>query len=313
MKVTPLVSVVIITWNRKEDVLESIQSIYDQNYQNVEILVVDNGSTDGTAEALAQRFPAVKVFALSRNAGVSAGRNLGVCAAKGEIIFFLDSDASLAEDTLGSVVQKFQHDPATGVISCKILNFYTQEVDRIGWIFNQTDKMNQDVAFSSYSFCEGGAAVRRQVFDRAGLFWEDLFFGREGDELSLRVWDAGFKILYWPEATVYHRVSPHKRIAGGERSYFDLRNCLYIYFVRYPWWLLLRFVPLKIGVALIRGIRNGYSRQVLRAVITVVAELPALLKQRQPISHETARHYLALQRAHGSLSWSVISWMRHKS
>ena len=86
---SPLVSVVIITWNRKDDVLESIQSIYEQNYQNVEIVVVDNGSTDGTADALAQGFPGVKIVALDRNTGVSEGRNLGVAAAKGDIIFFL--------------------------------------------------------------------------------------------------------------------------------------------------------------------------------------------------------------------------------
>ena len=105
---SPLVSVVIITWNRKDDVLESVQSIYKQNYQNVEVVVVDNGSTDGTADALAQVFPAVKIVTLNRNTGVSEGRNLGVAAATGEVIFFLDSDASLGHDTLSNIVRKFQ-------------------------------------------------------------------------------------------------------------------------------------------------------------------------------------------------------------
>jgi GT2 family glycosyltransferase len=310
---SPLVSVVIITWNRKDDVLESVGSVYNQNYQNVEIVVVDNGSTDGTADALAQGFPGVKIVALDRNTGVSEGRNLGVAAAKGDIIFFLDSDASLGNDTLNDIVHKFQHDPAIGVITCKILNPYTQELDPNTWIFTQKDKAHQDLEFFSYSFCEAGAAVRRKVFDQAGLFWEFLFFGREGDELSLRIWDAGFKILYWPEAIVYHRVSPYKRVTGGKRSYFDLRNCLYIYSVRYPWWLLIRFVPLKIGASLIRGVRKGYVRQVIRAVLAVIEELPYLLKQRQPISNETAHQYLALQREHGSLSWDMASWIRNKT
>ena len=125
---SPLVSVVIITWNRKDDVLEGVQSIYEQNYQNVEIVVVDNGSTDGTADALAQGFPGVKIVGLDRNTGVSEGRNLGVAAAKGDIIFFLDSDASLGNDTLSDIVHKFQHDPTIGVITCKILNPYTQRL-----------------------------------------------------------------------------------------------------------------------------------------------------------------------------------------
>ena len=310
---SPLVSIVIITWNRKDDVLESVQSIYEQNYQNVEIVVVDNGSTDGTAAALAQTFPGVKIVALNRNTGVSEGRNLGVAVATGEIIFFLDSDASLGHDTLSNIVRKFQYDPTIGVITCKILNPYTQQLDPNTWIFTQKDKASQDLEFSSYSFCEAGAAVRKKVFDQAGLFWESLFFGREGDELSLRIWNAGFKILYWPEAVVYHRVSPHKRVAGGERGYLDLRNSLYIYLVRYPWWLLIRFVPLKISASLIRGIRKGYVSQVIRAVLAVINQLPSLLKQRRPISNKTAHHYLALQREHGALSWDVVSWIKNKS
>lgn len=310
---TPLVSVIIITWNRKQDVLESVQSIYNQTYPHVEIIVVDNGSTDGTVDALAQTFPAVKIISLEQNTGVTVGRNIGITTAQGEVIFLLDSDASLEADTLSKVVHKFQGDPSVGVITCKILNHYTRQIDPYTWIFNQKDKTCQDTEFFAYSFCEAGAAIRRTVFDQAGLFWDFLFFGREGEELSLRVWDAGYKILYCPEAVVYHRVSPHKRIKGGERNYFDLRNCLYIYLARYPWWVLVGFAPLKVGAALLRGIRKGYLRQVLRAVPDVISQLPGLLRQRHPIRNSTAWHYLALQQAHGALSWDALSWLKYKS
>lgn len=309
----PLVSVVIITWNRKEDVLETIQSVYDQAYQNFEIVVVDNASTDGTVEALRQAYPAVRLVALDRNLGV-AGRNAGIVVARGDIIFCLDSDASPGHDTLTNIVRKFQAEPEVGVINSKIVNAYTKELDpTAGWVYTEKVKADQDLEFLSWNLSEVGPGIRKQVFDQVGLFWEFLFFGCEGQEFSLRVWDAGYKVLYYPKAIVYHRVSPRMRVAGGERDCLFIRNTLYIYLVRYPWWMLILFVPLKTGASLIRGARRGYLRQVLQALLDVIRQLPALWEQRQPISNETACHYLKLQRQHGPLSWDLVSWFKYKT
>ena len=102
----PLVSVLIITWNRRDDVLAAVGSVCDQAYRNYEVIVVDNGSTDGTADALQQAYPAVTVVHLDRNTGVAEGRNAGITVAKGEIVFILDSDASLDREkiTLGEAL-----------------------------------------------------------------------------------------------------------------------------------------------------------------------------------------------------------------
>lgn len=310
----PLVSVLIITWDRKEDVLEAVQSVYDQVYPNFEIIVVDNASTDGTVEALRQAYPAVRLVALDRNLGVSDGRNRGIAVARGDIIFLLDSDGSLRHDTLTRIVHKLQAEPEVGVITCKILNAYTQELDHVaGWAFAEKAKADQDLEFFSCQFSEGGSAIRKEVFDQAGLFWDLLFFDREGEDLSLRVWDCDYKVLYWPKAIVYHRVSSQKRVAGGELLYFDLRNALYIYLVRYPWWMLSCFVPLKIGTSLVKGVRRGCLRRVLQALLDVIRQLPFLWKQRKPISTGTARYYLKLQRERGPLAWDLASWLKHKA
>ena len=101
---TPLVSVVIVTWNRRMDVLMAVQSVYTQPYPNVEVIVVDNGSSDGTVEALAAAYPAATVIAMKRNLGVAAGRNPGIAVARGEFVVILDSDAILDRDALARVV-----------------------------------------------------------------------------------------------------------------------------------------------------------------------------------------------------------------
>ena len=308
----PRVSVLIATWNRREDVLEAVESVHDQAYPYYEVIVVDNASNDGTVEALRTAFPEIKLVILDRNLGASGGRNRGVAVAEGDIVFLLDSDASLGHDTLNHIVNKFRAEPEVGVITCKILNAQTKTLDPNTWIFTEKSKIDLDSEFLSFSFCECGAAIRKEIFDRVGMFWELLFFGREGEDLSLLVLDAGYKILYSPKAIVYHRASPQKRITGCERLYLDLRNTLYIYLARYPWWMFAWFSPLKIATSVLKSARRGCMRQTLRALQEVARQMPNLLDQRTPIKKETARFYLKLQREHGSLAWDLASWLKHK-
>ena len=309
-----LVSVLIITWNRKEDILETIRSIYEQAYRNFEIVVVDNGSIDGTVEAIRQAFPEVRLVALERNMGTTSGRNAGIIVAQGDIVFCLDSDATPERDTITNLVHRFQADPLVGVINSKIVNAYTREIDHTaGWAYTERNKADQDREFLSFSFSEGGCAIRKKVFDRVGLFWELLFFGGEGLDYSVRVWDAGYKVIYYPEAVVYHRASPQMRAVGGQRDCLSLKETLYVYLVRYPWWLLIIFAPLKIGATLVRATRQSYLRQMLGALLEVVRQLHNLWKQRRPISNRTARYYLRLQREHGPLAWDLISWFKYKT
>ncbi len=309
----PLVSVLIVTWNRKDDVLEAVRSVYRQRYRNVQVVVVDNGSSDGTVEATRQAFPNAKIVALEKNLGVSAGRNAGIAVADGDIIFCLDSDASLSEDGLQNLVRRFIIGPDVGVINSKIVNATSGKIDGgPGWAYSERQKANQDKEFLSWSFSEGGGAIRKDVFKKVGLFWETLFFGCEGQEFSMRVWDAGYKVLYFPKSVVYHRASALQRVGGRDREQTFLRNTLYIYIVRYPIWMLVLLAPLKIGAVLLRGASRGYLLDVIGALLQVLKATPALMRQRKPISTRTAKIYLKLQREQGPLSWSLSSWLRHK-
>jgi GT2 family glycosyltransferase len=146
-----------------------------------------------------------------------------------------------------------------------------------------------------------------------GLFGEFLFFGGEGLDYSLRVWDAGYKIVYFPEAVVYHRASPQSRVGGAERDCRYYKETLYVYILRYPWWMLMVFAPLRIGATLVRATRQRYLRQMLGALLAVVQQIPELWKQRRPISNRTAHYYLRLQRQHGTLAWDLVSWFKYKT
>ena len=307
------ISIVMITWNRKKDILETIQAVYDQEYKDFEVIVVDNGSNDQTVEAVMQTYPEVKLIALQRNMGVSYARNSGIAVAHGEIIICLDSDASPSRNMFGNIVKKFGSNPKVGVINSKIVNAFTKKIDNIaGWSYSENDLAFQDTEFLSFSFSEGGCAIRKDVFDKVGLFWEHLFFGYEGMEFSLRVLDAGYDILYFPNSLVFHRASPQSRIHGGEREAMLFNHCLSVYLLRFPWWMLVIFVPLKTGATLLRGARRGYLMHILHGWNDFLRQSPLILKERKPIKNTTALHYLKLQRQHGPLSWNLLTWLKHK-
>lgn len=312
-KELPLVSILIITWNRKNDVLETLQSTYEQSYPCFEIILVDNGSIDGTVQAVAAQYPDVRILALDHNLGIAA-RNNGIEIAQGEFILCLDSDATLGSESLMHMVRRFQADPKIGVINSKIVNAYTLLLDGgPGWSYSEIDKEDQDEEFLSFSFSEGGAGIRRSVFDEVGPFWEPLFFGCEGLEFSLRVLDAGYDILYFPPSIVYHRNAEQARIDGGQRDTLFFRNFLFIYLARFPLQLLGIFLPLKVVATLFRAGRRGYLKQTLCVLLDVIRKVPWLMQQRHPIQNKTASYYLQLQRQHGSLRWDLLTWLKYKA
>src|SRR5262245_48313946 len=239
----PKVSIIIVNWHRLADVLVGLEHLSQVDYPDLEVIVVDSGSTDGSAEALRVR-GGVEVVEMGRNVGPARARNVGAGRATGKYLLFLDSDAVLAKHGLKHLVQRMERSPEVGAAGCKIINAYTRGIDQ--WIYAESQHTHHAREFETYAFSTAGALVRASAMQEAGGFWEDLFIYNEDTDLSLRIIRAGYHIIFYPGLRVYHRASPSGRLGNGSFWYHQSRNWIWMFYRYYPglwrWWAVSLYV-----------------------------------------------------------------------
>jgi GT2 family glycosyltransferase len=224
------VSVVIVTLDRRDDLAECLGSVAQQTLRPHEIVVVDNRSTDGTAAMLAERFPEVRVLTPARNTGCPGGRNLGVEAATGDYVFFLDDDATLDPDALAQAVAFLKARPVFAAVGIAVVSYWPD--GRVQAAFDPVRLGERPRLYPNFS---GGASlVRRADFLAAGGFNADFVYGGEERELSLRFLLAGRRIAYLPAVRMFHKQSPGRLRDETARLSSGLRNDLYFLWRYYP-------------------------------------------------------------------------------
>ena len=266
----PLVSVVVLNYRRRDELLRTIESIQRQTYSPRETVVVDNNSGDDSLECVTRSFPGVRVLGLTENLGCG-GRNRGVEAARGELVVTLDNDVRFdSPDELESVVRAFERSPKASVLAFKILHEQTGKLHLRDWCHPRSFMEFADTEFETYYIPEGACAFRRRDFIDLGGYYEPFRIGGEGWDLALRLLDAGRSIVYCPEIRVRHSMATETR---GERKpyYFLTRNSIWIALKDYTGWRRWEFViytlakmsfyclrPSRIGDFL-RGLRDGFT------------------------------------------------------
>jgi GT2 family glycosyltransferase len=243
-----LVSVIIVNWNGRDYLNECLASLRRQTHRELEVIVVDNASTDGSVDLARSHFPQARYIVNPTNTGFARGNNIGIAAARGEWIALLNNDAVADDRWVEQLLAVAGNDPATGMVASKVVYY-----DRPG-MFNSTGVMlypdmtavNRGIGQADHGqyqqvdevFCPYGAAAfyRRSMLDRTGLLDEDYFMFREEDELGWRARLAGWKCLYAPDAVVRHRRSAGSGRGSAMKLYYGERNRLWTA-MRYlgPW------------------------------------------------------------------------------
>ncbi len=226
-----LVSILVLTLNRQEKLRRCLHSILVQDFPGVEIVVVDNDSIDGTATMLREDFSEVKYVGLSENRG-GGGRNVGAEKAEGELLIILADDTRLPRsNTLSRIVENFRDNSDLGAAGFRLIDEEGEQEDWFHW-----QKIgNEREGYLSPTFPACAAAIRPEMFERTGGFWEPYFAYMEERDFATRILASGVEIRYFPLISIIHEGSGRKKELG-RKFYFKTRNTFWYFWRNFALW-----------------------------------------------------------------------------
>ena len=304
----PLVTVIVVTINNMNLLRNCLRSLYAQDYEAIEIVVVDNGSEKDMCDMLSSEFPEVPTVRLDKNHGFAGGNNRGIETAQGKYVALINNDAVAAPQWISSLVATAETDPGIGAVASIVIDGNQPEVLDSCGVGISLDGMSRQVMRGTpvpqltqprevllFSGC--ACLLKMEALKEVGLFDEDFFAYCEDTDLGLRVRRAGWKIVAAPDAYVHHYYS----MTGGKFSlqkiYWVERNHLWVAIKNFPWFLLI-VVPLVTawrylvqGHSVLRGTGelNRFTESndlaaivstYIKAYIDMFAMLPVMLLKR---------------------------------
>jgi GT2 family glycosyltransferase len=288
MKIAPdhsgKVAVIVLNYNKKEDLLECVGNVLKSTGPTREVVVVDNGSIDDSGPTVARVFPKVHLVQSSRNLGASGGRNLGIDFVRRNIhcryVLFLDNDATIHERCIGELTAALDKDPAAAIACPKTfrkpesdllfstgmrVHLATASIYDIG--SGQPDRGQYDRA--GYVDACGAFAllIRRDLLDMVGGFDEALNpYGWEDVDLCLRARGSGYRTLYVPTAVAYHRGGMTGRGRVPRYEHFKARNFVTLmkkHARPLEWMTAAVFAPLKASATILGEMGRGNFKTLL--------------------------------------------------
>ena len=272
----PRVTIVILNWNGWQDTVPCVDSCLRATYPGLRLLLVDNGSTDGSEAILRERFPSVELLQTGENLGFAGGNNAGIrraLADGADLVLLLNNDTEVDPGFVTALVEAAVARPDAGMLCPKILLHDRPDVlwyagasfhPWLGWGrhrgYGQRDRGQFDSVEETARPTGCALLVTRALCDRVGLLRDDYFCYAEDLEWCLRAREAGLGVLYVPASRVWHKVS---RSTGGARSVtavrYHTRNLLACVDDRLPLPFLVR--PLRWSAILAAGALGVFTHR----------------------------------------------------
>lgn len=250
----PLISLVILSWNRRPELAMTLDQVMAEDEPAREVIVVDNASTDGSAEMVAVRHPGAILMRMPDNVGI-AGLNAGIERACGDFVVLLDDDSHPARGTLGRMVQKFEQNPR---LAAAAFTIRTALDDRLAWPL--PDEIYADGRAMTFIGC--GVGLRRKVLSSVGGFEPEYFLYLNELYLTARMIDAGFEVRHYPDLVAYHRVAQANR-STTRSVYYRNRNALWFVWAHLPLtvalWISLKRIIFMSAYYLAKGERGHFT------------------------------------------------------
>ena len=228
--ILPKISIIIVNYNGKELLQKCLESLFKTDYENFEVILVDNNSTDGSIEFVTKNYPKIIVIKLDSNKGFAEPNNVGAKIAKGEHLLFLNNDTVTSSNFISEMVKVLQKDEQVAICQSLLLrpngdvDSSGDFIDKIGIVYNSKTKIDQIKEVSS---ARGACMmIRKKIFDKLGGFDEKFFFSFEDVDLGWRSWILGYKVVIAPNSIVYHSVGKTSSKLKSEAAFHGLKNQL---------------------------------------------------------------------------------------
>lgn len=279
------VTVILPTMNRKNSLQESLRSLYKMDYpkERLELIVIDNGSTDGTPFLVKEQFPQTKLITLPSNIGFAPALNLGIKKAKGSYIFITNDDVIFNKNCLSELVKLAQSDKTIGIIGGKM--FFSDRPERMAlpgfrvniWLGYHPYDFTGENQVREMDVTTGGCMlIRKSMLKLTGFFDEGFFFCGEDYDLCFRARIAGFKVMYCPTALVWH-----KFLGSSTQSFNSLfahyRGKFRFMLIHANFFQLFLFFPLQLVI----GFRH--VSPLFAALFWNIKNLPSALESRRKV------------------------------
>lgn len=260
----PRISVCVLTCGRKDSLRAVLSTIRNQTLSGHEVIVVDNGSHDGTGEMLRAEFPQVRLLEMARNQGCLA-RNKAVENALGDIVVGIDDDVFFATRyELERVLRFFQEHPEVHAIDFKILEGAAPQISSQTWCHPTPICESGDLLFETDYIAEGATAFRRNAFLEAGGY-PDFFLCHEGYDLAYRMMDRGYRVMYAPQIAVRHFPSSLSR-QHARHAYYGTRNHIWLAARNFPLLKVLSYLAYKLPAMFVHSLLRGELGWYLRGL-----------------------------------------------
>lgn len=293
------VTVVIPNWNGCEFLATCLTSLCSQSFEDFEIILVDNGSTDDSVAFVNGEFPEVRVVALKENRGFSAAANAGIKASSSGRVILLNNDTEADPKWLEALMRAANTHPEAGLFASKLIDFHDRRLldgagdalrlsglpYRLG--HGERDRGQFDVPTFVFGACAAAALYRRDMLEEIGFLDEDFGSYCEDGDLSFRAQLAGYRCLYVADAVVYHMGSAS---TGGKRSATATRlgtqNSLNLLVKNLPISAVPHIIPFFVFgqiVRLLTAAATDTFRSHLEGLAGAWRHLPFMLKKRRGI------------------------------
>jgi GT2 family glycosyltransferase len=330
MNQIPKVAIVILNWNWIQHLRQFLPSVMSSIWPNLEVIIGDNASTDGSIEFIRQAYPSIRIIENDQNYGFTGGYNRVLSQVEADYYILLNSDVEVFAGWIAPVIDLMESDMVIAVAAPKIRSFTQKNffehagaaggfIDCYGYmfcrgrIFYDTEKDTGQYQTSGEVFWASGAAmfIKKHCWDEAGGFDDRFFAHMEEIDLCWRLKNKGYKVMYCAESEVFHLGGGTLNVENPFKTFLNFRNNLLLLQNNLPFWRALLIIPVRICMdllAIFRFLGEGKRRDAWAVSRAHQNFMMSLFKRKagQPEGPKVRSNYKLRGLYRGSIVWAFF-------